>query len=567
MNEMTITFNGQSYIPIYNEQTGYYEIELQAPQIGGIYEADISFTDFFEEIYTDTLPIQIWAKEPIKLDTNKVFMWIFDYFTFGVKDIVELSDYELNIDEETNANTLINVLKKTTAKARDIIAIKKNNEVVYWGTLDEIQNENGKKLYQYISKYITNIFNQEIVLNPDVSDDEIEDGYYRIKFRKDTSKVVNVAESSLNDGANVEIYEKNSSYSEIWKITKNSGGYYNIVNLNSNKALDVDSGIFETNRNVQQWSINTSDAQKWNFTKLQGKNAYRIKTATANYYLTVDSGNIENGTNIKISVLNILACSAQQIFILEKVNDILIKEIGIEDYIAKTIEENFISSNDEFINKEYLQLEVKTHTPLQTSVTNVENGIYNLHTWMTNCTQNYNIVYDFYIDEDKLIMTIENKTYNKEIIDTKAQAISNYTEVFETDVVSKVTVLYNKVNGQTQSGFFTLYLLNDRTTTTDMTDPDRADGKSRIVYTENYEDAEQEALNVMKSNSYNHNITFNLLDRYIKVGTPIAIKTKESIIYDTYISAIKITQNKFYEYICGNIRIKFIDKLLKGRKE
>lgn len=565
MNEMTITFNGQSYIPIYNEQTGYYEIELQAPQTGGIYEAEITFEDLFEEQYTDSLPIQIWTKEPVKLDTNKVFMWIFDYFTFGVKDIVELSDYEINIDEETNAKSLINVLKKTTARARDIIAIKKNNEVVYWGTLDEIQNENGKKLYQYISKYITNIFNQEIALNPDVDDNEIEDGYYRIKFLKDTSKVVNVAGSGLENGANVEIYERNSSNSEIWKITYNNGGWYQILNLNSGKALDVDSAIFEADRNVQQWIANTSDAQKWDIEKVQG-NQYRIKTTVSNYYLTVTLGSTDNGTNIKIAVLQPDALE-KQTFILEKVNDILIKEIGIEDYIAKTINENFISSKDTFVNKEYLQLEVKTHTPLQTSVSNVENGIYNLHTWMTNCTQNYNIVYDFYIDEDKLIMTIENKTYNKEIIDTKAQAISNYTEVFETDVVSKVTVLYNKVNGQTQSGFFTLYLLNDRTTTTDMTDPDRADGKSRVVYTENYEDAEQEALNVMKSNSYNHNITFNLLDRYIKVGTPIAIKTKESIIYDTYISAIKITQNKFYEYICGNIRIKFIDKLLKGRKE
>ena len=163
-------------------------------------------------------------------------------------------------------------------------------------------------------------------------------------------------------------------------------------------------------------------------------------------------------------------------------------------------------------------------------------------------------------------MTIENKTFSKEIVDTLAQSISNYTEVFETDVVSKVVVLYSKVNGSENAGKYILYLLNDRTTTTDMTNPNRANGKIETIYTENYEDANQEALNVMKGNSYNHNITFNLYDKYIKVGTPIAIKTKESIIYDSYISAIKITQHKFYQYICGNIRIKFIDKLLKERR-
>ena len=58
----------------------------------------------------------------------KVFMWIFSSNDFSVKDIVEISDYEINIDEETNANTLVTVLKKTTAEAEDIVAIKKDNE-------------------------------------------------------------------------------------------------------------------------------------------------------------------------------------------------------------------------------------------------------------------------------------------------------------------------------------------------------------------------------------------------------------------------------------------------------
>ena len=163
-------------------------------------------------------------------------------------------------------------------------------------------------------------------------------------------------------------------------------------------------------------------------------------------------------------------------------------------------------------------------------------------------------------------MTIEIKEAEKELIDVNAQAISNYVEVFETDVVSKVTVLYDKVAEKDQKGQYTLFLLNDRTTTTNQNDTNRADGKIETVYTTNYEDAEQKALDTMKANAYNHNITFSYYDRFIPVGTPIAIKTKESLIFDTYISAIKITQSKFYEYTCGNIRINFIDKLLKERR-
>ena len=407
MNEMTIKFNNQTYNVSYNNQTGYYEIDLQAPQTGGIYNVEAEFTDLFGEKYDDTQSIQVLAEEKIKIDMTKVFIWIFDHKDFSVKDIVEISDYNISIDEETNANSIIKVLKETSAKSRDIIAIKKNNELVYWGTIQEINNDDGKQLYEYTLKYITNMFDQNVIL----------------------------------------------------------------------KSED------------------------------------------------------------------------------------LIKTTGVEDFIAKTITDNFIENEDTFLNKEYLQIEVKTHTTKQTTVSNVQDNIYNLHTWMTNCTQNYNIVYSFSIVNKKLVITIENKETKKELIDTTAQAISNYTEVFETNVVSKVTVLTK------EEGEYNLYLLNDRTTTTDMTNENRADGKVEVVYTEKMEDANQKALDTMKSNSYNHNITFNMLDKYIKVGTPIAIKTRKSVILDTYISAIKLTQKRFIEYTCGNIRIKFIDKLLKERRK
>lgn len=411
MWELTIVFNEETYTATYNSQTGYYELSLEAPVTGGIYIADVSFVDIWGNTITDSIPIQVVVKQPIKVETNKVFMWIFDYYDFHVKDIVEIADYELNIDEETNANSTINVLKKTTAKSRDIVAVKKNNEVVYWGVIEEIQNEDGQLLCQYITKYITNLFD----------------------------------------------------------------------------------------RNIQLKNENT------------------------------------------------------------------IRTTGVEDFIGDTITDEYISNSDTFINLPWLELSILSHTPKQTSVSNVDNGIYNLHTWITNCTQNYNIVYNFAIINKKLVMSIKNMVYDKELIDTLAQSISQYSEVFETNVVSKVVVLYDKVNEQESPGIYTLYLKTDRTTTTNPNDPDRADGRVDTIYTENFEDANQEALNVMKSNTYNHNITFNIYDKYIKIGTPIAIKTKDSIIYDTYISAVKITKALFYEYVCGNIRVKFIDKLLKER--
>lgn len=379
---------------------------------GGVYSIEAQYTDLLNETYTALKNVQVLTKPKSDFNLSKKFIWIFSYDDFSIKDIVEVSDYEINIDEETNAISTINILKNTTVKARDIIVFKDNENLLYWGIVDDVNNENGSNLYQIRTKYITNLFDREIQL-------------------KD-----------------------------------------------------------------------------------------------------------EN----------------------------IIKTIGIEDFIEQTITNEYISNIDTFINLSWLEIEVKTHTPKQITVSNVENGIFNLHTFMTNCTQNYNVVYGFSLSENKLLITIEIAENEKELIDTKAQTISNYTEVFETNVVSKVIVLYDKVNGVENAGKYVLYLLNNRTTTTNMTNPNRADGRIETVYTENYEDANQTALDVMKSNSYNHNITFSLFNRYIPVGTPIAIKTKKSIIYDTYISAIRITQKKFIEYQCGNIRINFIEKLKKERK-
>ena len=402
---MKVKYNNREYEANYNQQTGYYEIELEAPLTGGIYQINAEFIDLFGNIYTDTKDIQVLAKQKEMIKSKTRFMWIFDSVDFHIKDIVELSDYEISIDEETNSNTIVNILKRTNAKADDIVIIK-NDEDIFWGVIKEIKNEDGKMLYKYMLKYITNIFDQKVVLR----------------------------------------------------------------------------------------------------------------------------------------------------------NEEVIKNTGVEDFIAKTITENFINNQDTFINKKYLEIIAKTHTPTQISVDNVEDGIYNLLTWMTNCTKRYNIIYNFSIENKKLVLTIENKETKKELIDTSAQAISNYTEVFETSIISKVTVL-TKAEGE-----YNLYLLNDRTTTTDMNNENRAAGKVETVYTEKMEDAPQKALDTMKANRYNHNITFKM-KKYLKLGTPIAIKTANSVILDTYISALKITQSELIEYTCGNIRVKFIDKLLKERKE
>ena len=77
--DVNVQFNGQTYNAVYNSETGYYEVNLTAPNTGGIYSADVTFYDFFNNEYEASKNIQVLARKVNKLNQNKMFMWIFDY--------------------------------------------------------------------------------------------------------------------------------------------------------------------------------------------------------------------------------------------------------------------------------------------------------------------------------------------------------------------------------------------------------------------------------------------------------------------------------------------------------
>ena len=167
----------------------------------------------------------------------------------------------------------------------------------------------------------------------------------------------------------------------------------------------------------------------------------------------------------------------------------------------------------------------------------------------------------------RIKLTIYKQESETQLIDTTVPDISNYTEKFETSVIVKVIV-------KTDTDVQKWYLLSDRTTTQNKDDENRASGEVETVYTSKSEDARQTALDKFKSNTYNHYISFKinrnskLFDvNKMKVGTPLNVRTNNNIILDTYISAIKDDGSNFIEITCGNMRINFIDKLLKERNK
>lgn len=410
---LKVKFDNKEYNATYNSQSGLYEAEITAPNTGGIYNAEITYEDLLQNIETSAKKIQIWAKEKNINVSRETLVYFLDKSDLEINDIIEFEDYEYVIDEETNKNTIFNVMEKINAKNGDIVILQRNGKIDYLGIIDDgIENTDGELQQKITLKYISNIFNRKIILN----------------------------------------------------------------------------------------------------------------------------------------------------------NENLIKENGIEDFIAKEIYDNFTNSDDTLLNIKWLDVEVKTHTKITKSVEN-DNGIYNFHTFITNCSQNYNIVLDFSYQNGRIKLTIYKQEAEAQLVDTTISDISNYVEKFETDVIAKVIV-------KTDTDIQTWYLLSDRTTTQNKDDQNRASGVVETVYTSKSEDAKQTALDTFKSNTYNHYISFKinrnskLFDvSKFKIGTPLNVRTNNNIILDTYISEIIDNGDNFINITCGNMRIDFIDKILKERNK
>ena len=553
---MQITFNNQTYEATYNEQTGYWETDIDGVSgNGGLYELVISGKTFSDYTYK----FNIYKKQTnIKFKTNSDFIWIFDKRNGSIKELLEVFDYDITIDEETNGNSQFVLMKDSlNADSGDLIVFNHNGNIEYYGVIEEVQSQGEEIKKTLVCKYITNIFDSKIPLE----DGNVEQVFDQMLLRIDTgSESFRPYLDRTTDGNEVRPQTRVAQKNTRWEFIEYLENEWYIRNADNGLYLGY---MNSDSLNVRQMALSSMYAESigrrnglWEIHDLGNGEFY---LTTYNYYNNTEytiSPTVDGNGAMKL-VTDLTNHRVLKFY--ENANETL-AWYGVEQQIKSAIEQNFTRALDNYKLYPFIQVQkLTTTTPKVIGVSNVENGIYNLHTWLTNCTQLYNIVYKWEFHSGNVLLKIEHEEASQELIDTNAQSIQDYEEVFEVEVLGKVKVLTN-------TNTYTLYLKNDRTTTTDSSDPDLAYGKITTAFTENYEEAPQTALDEFKSNSYNHNISFRY-NKYIPIGTPIAIKTKNQLILDTYISSVKITPKNFYEYQCGNIRIKFIDKLLKERNK
>ena len=127
--------------------------------------------------------------------------------------------------------------------------------------------------------------------------DKMADGTYYIK-NQDVNYALDVSGGSLYAGANVQLYSLNRTNAQKWKLTHDSTGYVSFQNVGSGMYLTAaGSG---NNANVNQQKATNGYNQKWVVMFDNNQNLRIVSALSSNRVLDVSGGRIANNRNIQI---------------------------------------------------------------------------------------------------------------------------------------------------------------------------------------------------------------------------------------------------------------------------
>lgn len=125
----------------------------------------------------------------------------------------------------------------------------------------------------------------------------LADGTYVISTALSSNYVLDVYGGYTWNKANVQLFTKNGTDAQAFKVTHDSQGYVTFTNVNSGKVLEVAGSRAGNNVNVQQYSLDGSRAQKWVVQKY-GSGYTIISALDPNFVLDLSGALVMNGRNI-----------------------------------------------------------------------------------------------------------------------------------------------------------------------------------------------------------------------------------------------------------------------------
>lgn len=129
----------------------------------------------------------------------------------------------------------------------------------------------------------------------------MDDGVYYIKNR-DVKFALDVASASSYSGANVQLYSLNKTDAQKWLVSHDSKGYVSFKNVNSGMYLTATGS--SNGANVNQQSQSNGYNQKWIIAFDSNQNIKLVSGLNSKLVIDVSGGKISNGSNIQLYTSN-----------------------------------------------------------------------------------------------------------------------------------------------------------------------------------------------------------------------------------------------------------------------
>lgn len=116
---------------------------------------------------------------------------------------------------------------------------------------------------------------------------ELADGIYHIYNGYGSNLVLDVAHGNRSNGANVQVYAKDTTDNQVWQVTTRSDGSRQITSRLTGKSIDVaNDRITTAGANVQMWTDTDKRSQSWDIADT-GSTMTVSGTAYALYKITL----------------------------------------------------------------------------------------------------------------------------------------------------------------------------------------------------------------------------------------------------------------------------------------
>ena len=216
-----------------------------------------------------------------------------------VKDAGNIQQYTSNgtraqkwiVKKDSNGYSIISALNSK-------YVLELNGGSVRNGSNIQLHSSTGSNSQRWnITKYVSK--EQRINNLAAQNKNTLADGVYEICSVKNGNYALDVNSASSKNGANIQLYLRNGTQAQAFKVTHDSQGFVTFTNVNSGKVLDLDGAITQNGRNIHQYASNGTRAQKWIVQK-SGSGYSIISAINTNYVLDLRNGTVSSGSNIQL---------------------------------------------------------------------------------------------------------------------------------------------------------------------------------------------------------------------------------------------------------------------------